>query len=166
MTARQWALIGTVFTALCWTQATGAVQEEATRDGPGPQELETAARGLFTVCGRALALEIARTRAQLRQGLMYRDGLKPGTGMIFVYKPPKWAAIWMRNMRFPIDVGFFDREGRLINFERAVPAPDELPDDDVPRYRSESRAAYAVEVTAGFFSRIDDPDACTLSPLP
>jgi hypothetical protein len=67
-------------------------------------------------------VEIATTPAQMEQGLMFRRKLAPDAGMLFVFKTPSKASMWMKNTYIPLDMLFIDPEGRVINIaERRVP---------------------------------------------
>ena len=70
---------------------------------------------------QTLQLELARTPKTRETGLMYRENLPKGEGMIFVFENPQPQRFWMKNTRIPLDIGYFSADGRLKEVHRGQP---------------------------------------------
>ena len=67
-------------------------------------------------------VEIADDDAERGRGLMFREELARGAGMLFVYDRPQPVSFWMRNTLIPLDMIFIGPEGRVTRVhENAVP---------------------------------------------
>ena len=71
-----------------------------------------------TLCNR---LEVAETRAAQNKGLLGRDGLEPGCGMLFdnrSFLPVMWMHMFF--MRFAIDIIFVDKANRVLRINHSL----------------------------------------------
>jgi uncharacterized protein len=72
-------------------------------------------------------VELADTPAQMEQGLMYRTALAADAGMLFDFKQPTMATMWMHNTLIPLDMLFVGANGTIVNIaERTVPQSDAI----------------------------------------
>lgn len=98
-----------------------------------------------------LTVEIADTPPTRNRGLMDRDSLLEGHGMLFVYEQPEMLSFWMKNTRIPLSVGFFDSEKRLLQIEDMDPPKTNT--SSLRLYKSTHPAQYALEVPQNWFKK-------------
>ncbi|MCA8879761.1 MAG: DUF192 domain-containing protein [Rhodobacteraceae bacterium] len=73
----------------------------------------------------AFKVEIADDAAERSRGLMFREKLARGAGMLFVYDTPQRVAFWMHNTLIPLDMVFIGADGVVRSVhEQAVPLDD------------------------------------------
>ncbi|HLY36531.1 MAG TPA: DUF192 domain-containing protein [Candidatus Binatia bacterium] len=61
-----------------------------------------------------VALEIADTPPARNRGLMYRDTLPDGRGMLFVFEDDADHEFWMKNTFIPLDMIFISADRRIV----------------------------------------------------
>ncbi|HXH04676.1 MAG TPA: DUF192 domain-containing protein [Candidatus Competibacteraceae bacterium] len=114
------------------------------------------------VDGHEFQVELAVSEAERARGLMHRERLAADQGMLFVQPQPAPAAFWMKNTLIPLDMLFFDAEGRLLALHQNVP-PCTIP--DCPIYPAAGPVKYILEVNAGTVRRLGiGPDARMVLP--
>lgn len=94
---------------------------------------------------RVLQVEVADDEQERARGLMYRDALAAGHGMVFVYPDERERGFWMRNTRVPLSIAFMDAQGRIVRLADMQPF-------DETTTRSLAPALYALEVPQGWFA--------------
>jgi uncharacterized membrane protein (UPF0127 family) len=62
-------------------------------------------------------VEIARTEPEKQHGLMYRQKLEPGRGMIFLWPHPEPLKFWMKNTYIPLDMIFIGSDKHVVYVE-------------------------------------------------
>lgn len=112
---------------------------------------QSGAFGLRTVDlnlgGTTVKVEVADTPESLENGLMYRNSLPEGQGMLFILGPAEQASFWMKNTKIPLSIGFID--GKSILREEH----DMQPFDQRTTRSATSDICYALEVNQGWFQR-------------
>lgn len=77
-------------------------------------------------------VEIADTPEAQARGLMFRDSLPRGAGMLFLYDRPQRVAFWMRNTFIPLDMIFVDDTGTVTRVHHEAVPLDETPIEGGP----------------------------------
>jgi uncharacterized membrane protein (UPF0127 family) len=72
-------------------------------------------------------VEVVDDAGERAQGLMNRESLPKFSGMLFVYETPQPVAFWMKNTLIPLDMLFFDAQGRLTRIKSRAQPLDETP---------------------------------------
>lgn len=96
-----------------------------------------------------LSVEIAKTEAEIHQGLSGR-GTIGSDGMLFYIDPPQMVTFWMKKMLFPIDI-IWIQDGRITGIERTISIPVDQNTALLP-YSPPSIVSHALEVPAGLAS--------------
>ena len=104
----------------------------------------------ITVGGVPLTVELAYLPADRSLGLSYREGLAPGTGMLFLHEGPAPRSFWMRGMQFCIDIVWIENGVIQGAAESVCPEPAGATDADLTSYVSPVPVTYVLEVPAGW----------------
>ena len=113
------------------------------------------------LAGQRDPVEVADDDAERARGLMFRDELAAGTGMLFLHDREEPQADWMKNTKIPLDILYFDTGRRLVSQQRDIP-PCSL-GDACPSYPSNAPARYVLELNAGEAARLQLQDGAELT---
>ena len=92
-------------------------------------------------------LEVAADPASRARGLMEREQVPQGTGMVFLYPADVAEAFWMKNTLVPLSIAFVAADGRVVSVAEMTPCKA----DPCPSYAPAGPFRYAVELAAGSF---------------
>jgi uncharacterized membrane protein (UPF0127 family) len=88
--------------------------------------------------------EVARTPEEREQGLMFRESLEKGRGMLFIFPDAQIRSFWMRNTLLPLDIAYIDENLRIVDIQAMTPGSEDL-------HPSAEPAMFALEVPQGWF---------------
>jgi len=89
-------------------------------------------------------ITVASTQTAREQGLSGKSELGTDQALLLVFpSEDKWG-IWMKNMNFPIDVVWLNKEKKVVYIKKNVPF-----DDQTKIYKPEKPAQYVVELPSG-----------------
>jgi uncharacterized membrane protein (UPF0127 family) len=112
-----------------------------TSDVPGPaQDRAWVIFGADTV-----VVELASTPEAREQGLMFRESVPDGTGMLFVFGDEAIRGFWMRNTYVDLDIAFMDASYRVVDIQQLEAMDTEVRDSRAP-------FMYALEVRRGWLA--------------
>jgi uncharacterized protein len=94
---------------------------------------------------KVVRMQLAIRPAEMQRGLMERRNLGQDDGMLFVYEKPQQMSFWMHNTPTPLDIGFFNAAGELLEVYPMHPFDETA----VPSRSHEIQ--YALEVNQGWF---------------
>jgi uncharacterized membrane protein (UPF0127 family) len=101
---------------------------------------------VFFSDGRSVTAELAVTDEERSRGLMFRDNVLPGQGMLFVFEEEDLHSFWMKNTLVSLDMLWLGRDRRIIHIARNVPPCAAEP---CPTYGPETPALFVLELKAG-----------------
>ena len=114
--------------------------------------------------GRRFTVEVADDEAERARGLMFRDSMEAGHGMLFIHERQEPRAYWMKNTRIPLDILYFDNNRLLVSQQRDIPPCSA--GNACPSYPSSAPARYVLELNAGEAARLGLEDGAVLQPGP
>jgi len=95
----------------------------------------------------AITAEVADDDSERAAGLMFRDSLADGHGMIFVMPTIGPASFWMKNTRIPLSIAFLEADGRIAEIHELEAFNERTVRSTFPRI------AYALEMPKGWFTK-------------
>ncbi len=104
--------------------------------------------GLGRVCVKdsCYDVEIAKTPQEQARGLMFRESLADGKGMLFVFESEIRHSFWMKNTLISLDIIWIDSDGKIVYISQNTPP---CVADPCPSYAPDAPAKYVLEVAAG-----------------
>ncbi len=129
------ALTTAAIAAALWVSPAGAQ--------PGDRVLPTRS---LTAGIHLITAEVAADEQSRELGLMYRRGLEPNHGMLFVFDPAFKACMWMRNTLIPLSVAFIGADGQVVNIEEMQPQTDQI-------HCARREVPFALEMAQGWFAQ-------------
>lgn len=91
---------------------------------------------------------VAKTDAAQVKGLSGTTHLRDDQGMLFVFDASDDWSVWMKDMKYSIDVIWLDANKRVVDIEHNIP-PDTYPE----KFSPDAASRYIIEVKSGFAER-------------
>ncbi len=96
-------------------------------------------------------VQVAETKQEQEQGLMFVKSLPPNSGMLFIYKDEAVRYFYMKNTYIPLDIIWMDKRKKVV-FIKKNAQPVNL--DVYETIQPQEEAMYVLELNAGSLDRI------------
>jgi hypothetical protein len=97
--------------------------------------------------GVILTVDVAETAAAQQNGLSGRPSLPSDHGMLFIFGHEDYWEFWMIDMKFPLDIIWFNSTRQAVFVEPNLPP---CTPQNCPVVTPTAKAMYVLEVNAGF----------------
>jgi uncharacterized protein len=117
----------------------------------GPSDI-TDEIGLTSVSfpnGARINAETMRTDIELLKGLMFRESLPGGRGMLFIHPEENIFHYWMYQTKIPLDIIWMDHDRRIVEMSLDTPPCTSKSAKECPNYGGNYKSKYVLEVNAG-----------------
>jgi len=101
------------------------------------------------IAGVILTVELAETATAQQKGLSGRPSLPSDHGMLFLFGLEDYWEFWMTDMRFPLDIIWFNSTRQVVFTEPNLPP---CTPQNCPVVTPTAKAMYVLEVNAGFMA--------------
>lgn len=101
--------------------------------------------------GRRFLVDVARTKQEQINGLMFISGFPPDAGMLFVYEDQERRSFYMKNTYIPLDIIWLNKEKKVVFIKKNAEAEKSGVYEEI---YPEEKAMYVLEVNAGVSDEI------------
>jgi uncharacterized membrane protein (UPF0127 family) len=140
-------------TVLLAVLALAACAHARTTAGPVPNPSLDLPQGNLTVAGSggpklSLHVQIAQTTQSRERGLMGVKKMPDQVGMAFLFGEPTSTGFWMKDTLIPLDIAFWDSNGRIVATSTMTPCGT----GSCPVYQPAATYVSSVEMNAGLLA--------------
>jgi hypothetical protein len=98
--------------------------------------------------GSIIKAELAIDPEVRKKGLMFRQSLPEGRGMLFVFDKEEEVSFWMKDVYIDLDIIFLGSDKKVRNIFEGVPAAADIKENErIPAVRGIAR--YVLELPSG-----------------
>ena len=124
----------------------GSVAGALADASPASAPFEGMTRTQVRVGDRTMSVVVADDLSERYQGLRQRHDIGSYDGMLFVFDAPTTTGFTMSTVPVPLDIGFYDARGRVVDRLRMRPCAHD--ESSCPLYRASGAFTYALETLA------------------
>jgi len=127
-----------LFTVICWAAANAALAQDTPQMDLPRIKLNA---GMFLI-----DTQVAQTPEQREIGLMFRQKMPQGEGMLFVFEVPAEQCFWMKNTALPLTAAFVAEDGTIVNLADMKPQTTDS-------HCSKKPVRFVLEMNQGWFQK-------------
>jgi uncharacterized membrane protein (UPF0127 family) len=98
--------------------------------------------------GQAVRVEMMVRQEDMMKGMMFRDEMKPGHGMLFFHKRIGLQPYWMFQVKIPLDIIWLDANKTVVEMVQNAP-PCITNASQCPTYGGKQACLYVLELAGG-----------------
>ncbi len=99
--------------------------------------------------GFRVRAEVMTRPQDMMRGMMFRDSLPEGRGMLFIHGEPGEYSYWMFQVKIPLDIIWMDQNGIVVEISPNTPPCPSKDPKQCPNYGGTKRALMVLELPAG-----------------
>ena len=108
-------------------------------------------KGTIKIDEELLTVEIADTDFDRQRWLTFRDEkLSPDSGLLLIYDKPDLYAMWLLNIRYPLDLMWFDQEGNIVYIKKNAQPCETILDSSECTFKNTNPAKFVLAGISGF----------------
>lgn len=101
--------------------------------------------------GTTVRAEVMMQDQDMQRGMMFRESLPEGNGMLFIHSAPGKYTYWMYQVKIPLDIIWMDARGRVVEISENTPPCKGAASQCVKlNYGGNKEAMVVLELPAGY----------------
>jgi uncharacterized membrane protein (UPF0127 family) len=110
--------------------------------------------GTIKIDKKIMKVEIADSNIDRQRWLMFRDEkLKPDSGLLLVYDKSDLYSLWLINIKYPLDLLWFDQAGNLVYIVKNAQPCNNILDPSTCTYKNIKPAKFILATSSGFIQQ-------------
>jgi uncharacterized membrane protein (UPF0127 family) len=110
--------------------------------------------GTIKIDNKIFHVEIADSNDERQRWLMFRDEkISPNSGLLLVYDKPDLYSMWLLNIRYPLDLLWFDEQGNLVYSVKDAQPCNNVLDFSTCTFKNTKPSKFVLAANAGFINQ-------------